>query len=177
MNLKTTGTQKESQVIQLEGYNRPVMHYRVDFDTTKPEDAIRGFVSDIKGMIAKYEWNRDRIIEIEKELLDLEHYIEIAPFQNVPSGYRLYRQIAELRRERRACKNENDLLQAVYDYFHATPVLDRLAAVQGAVATADKGIKSRVYQVRSDILDERIAYEHPDHIGVNLLTGETALVL
>ena len=176
MNIRTQGTQKEAQIINIDDVKKPTMHYKVDYDSTHPEQTIRSFVADIKGMVSKYEWNRDRIIEIEKEFTDLEHYIEIAPFQNVPCGYKLYRKIAELRRERRACKNENDLLQPVYEYFHATAVLDKLSICQGEVAKADSAVKSRCYQVRTGVLDDYILDEHPDiHVGLNLLTGETAL--
>lgn len=154
MNIKSFGTQKNQTVDIAPRKVNPILHYTVDYDSTKPEETIRNFVSDIRGMVSKFEWNKNRIAEIETELVDLEHYIEIASYKTVPNGYRLYRKLAELRRERRACKNENDLLQPIYEYFHATEVLNRLSAVQGECAKARNAIDGRCYLVRTDILEE-----------------------
>lgn len=154
MNIKSFGTQKNQTVDIAPRKVNPILHYTVDYDSTKPEETIRNFVSDIRGMVSKFEWNRARIAEIETELVDLEHYIEIASYKTVPNGYRLYRKLAELRRERRACKNENDLLQPIYEYFHATEVLNRLSAVQGECTKAKNAIDGRCYLVRTDILEE-----------------------
>ena len=84
----------------------------------------------------------------------LEHYMEIGKFKKVTDGYRMYRKLAELRRERRACKNENDLLWPIYEHFHATEVLNRLSTVQGEVAKVKSAIDARYYQIRTDALDE-----------------------
>ena len=155
MNIKSFGTQKNQTVVDMKSRKaNPILHYNVDYDSTKPEETIRNFVSDIRGMVSKFEWNRNRISEIETELVDLEHYIEIASYKTVPNGYKLYRKLAELRRERRACKNENDLLQPIYEYFHATEVLNRLSTVQGECAKAKNAIDGRCYLVRTDILEE-----------------------
>ena len=156
MKITTNGTQKESQVINITATkkNAVILHYDIEFDSTKPENTIREFVSNIKGMISRFESNKSRIIEIENELLDIYHYIEISSYKTVPVGYKLYRKMAELRRERRACKNEIDLLQPIYDYFHATEVLNRLSRVQGECAKAKRSINDRAYVTRTDILDE-----------------------
>lgn len=160
MIIKTSGTQKESVIVNSSAVQKSMpamLHYNVDYDSLRPEDTIRSFVSRIKEMTARYAANQARIKEIESELCDLEHYIEIASYQRVPDGYRLYRKVAELRRERRACKNENDLLQPVYEYFHATEVLPRLTAVQGACAKAHAAIDMRVFTVRTAVLSEYLA--------------------
>lgn len=156
MKITTNGTQKESQVINITATkkNAVILHYDVEYDFTRPENTIREFVSNIKGMISRFESNKSRIIEIENELLDIYHYIEISSYKTVPVGYKLYRKMAELRRERRACKNENDLLQPIYDYFHATEVLNRLSRVQGECAKTKRSINDRAYVTRTDILDE-----------------------
>ena len=153
MIIRTQGSQKEASIIEITKKVNPVLHYDLEYDTTHPEETIRTFVADIKEMIAKYEWNKERIREVEAELCDLEHYIEIASFKNVPEGYRLYRKIAELRRERRACKSEIDLLQPIYEYFHATEVLNKLSAVQGNVAKSKYSVDGRCYLVRTEVLD------------------------
>lgn len=154
MKITTAGTQKESQIVQLGSTKAHVLHYDPDYDATHPEESLRDFIGRVKGMISRYEYNKSRTIAVEAELVDLYHYIEMTPFKNVPDGYRLYRKLAELRRERRACKNENDLLQPIYDYFHATEVLNKLSYVQGECAKCKSAIDARTYLVRTDILDE-----------------------
>ena len=155
MKISTIGTQKESQILEkIPAINNSILHYDLEYDFTKPEKTIREFVADIKAMVSRYEFNKNRVIEIENELNDICHYMEISSYKNVPEGYRLYRKLAELRRERRACKNENDLLQPVYQYFHATEVLNKLTTVQGEVAKAKSAIDARTYLVRTNALDE-----------------------
>jgi len=155
MDIKTNGTQKEARIVDIPDTGRnQTMHYRVDYDSTNPEKAFGDFISSVRTMVKRYERNDARIKEIETELVDLEHFIEIAPFQTVPKGYKLYKKIAELRQERRACKNENDLLRPVYDHFHATTVLNKLSAVHSEVSRTKNAVNSRCYTVRTSVLDE-----------------------
>ena len=176
MIIKTDGTQKESKVIEVCKKEQLQLHYDIEYDTMKPENTIREFSEKIKSMINRYEGNKAKIFEIENELNDLEHYMEIGNFKNVPEGYRLYRKLAELRRERRACKNENDLLWPIYEHFHATEVLNRLTKVQGECSKLKDTIDSRYYAVRTDVLDEWMKTDKEEplpKVGLNLLTGET----
>lgn len=178
MKVTTGGTQKESKIIDIAPVKKNhVLHYDLEYDSMKPEQTIRDFVGRIKGMVARFESNKDRIIEIENELLDIYHYIEISTYKKVPDGYKLYRKMAELRRERRACKNENDLLQPIYEYFHATEVLNKLSHVQGECTKCKEAIDNRTYTVRTDILDEwlepqgttvDVVEEDDEPVGVNL---------
>lgn len=154
LTIKTGGTQKESKIASFVPRPCRTMGYTTEYDSLHPEDTIRDFVSNIKAMISKYEYNIQRISEIENETQDLLHYIEMAPNKTVSGGYKLYRKLADLRRERRACKNENDLLQPVYEHFHATEVLNKLGIVQGACRGMKGTIDDRVYTIRTDILDE-----------------------
>lgn len=156
MKITTGSTQKDTKIVEITPSKVNVLHYDVEYDACKPEETIRDFVARAKAMVSKYEFNKSRILEIEQEMTDLCHYIEIAPFKNVPEGYKLYRKMAELRRERRACKNENDLLQPVYEHFHATAVLDKLSGIQGECAKCKSAIDARYYNVRTGILDEWI---------------------
>ena len=178
MEIKTQGTQKEAKIVDIPDTCRnQTMHYRVDYDTTNPDKTLGDFISRVKNMIKRYEHNDSRIREIETELVDLEHFIEIASYQTVPKGYKLYRKIAELRRERRACKNENDLLRPVYDHFHATTVLTKLSNVYSEVSRTKTAVNSRCYTVRTDVLDEYLEKETPIlPTGLNILTGEMCVM-
>ena len=153
MTIKTNGSQKESQIVEIEKKTSHLV-ITVDYDTTQPEKTISEFVKAINSMVSRFEGNKNRISEIESEILDIEHYMELGNFKNVPDGYKIYRKLAELRRERRACKNENDLLLPVYQYFHATEVLKRLSAIQGDCAKMRNTVDGRAYSIRTDILDE-----------------------
>jgi len=161
MIIKSFGPQSQAKVITAADARKPypVLHYEVDYDTTHPENTIKSFVASVKSMVAKYECNRERIGQIEAQLNDLKHYVEIGKNKAVPGGYGLYRKQAELLRERRQCKYENDLLQPVWDHFHATEVLPKLAMVQGECTKIKTAIDNRVYTARTDVLDEYIYTE------------------
>lgn len=173
MIIRTAGSQKESQVIEIQPNKpNPIMHYTIEYDTTHPEETIRKFCSDIRGMVSRYEGNKQRLVEIEGEHQDLLHYIEIAPFKTVPNGYKLYRKLAELRRERRALKNENDLLQPLYDAFRQPDILNRLSKVQGDVSKVHEAIDGRVYGMRTDILNDWFEPEKKEEPGVTVVKSD-----
>lgn len=154
MVIRTQGTQKEAQVIDISKKTTPILHSDIDYDTTKPEETLRTFISDVRKMLTRYSENKERINQIENELNDLEHYIELSIFKPVVPGYKLYRRLAELRKERRACKNEIDLLQPIWEHFHATEVLNKLSMVQGEVAKTKSAVDNRCYVCRSNIVEE-----------------------
>lgn len=132
------------------------MHYDISYDTCQPEQTLREFNKRIKDMVNRYDGNKFRLQQIEAELEDLLHYIEISGNKPVSDGYKLYRKIAELRRERRACKNENDLLWPVYSHFHATQVLPKLEMVQGECSKVKEAVDGRVYGIKTDVIEETL---------------------
>lgn len=87
---------------------------------------------------------------------DLLHFIEMAADKNANLGFKLYKRLAEIRRERRVCQNELDLLQPIYDAFGGGEKLNVLAQVQGACRTTKQAIDGRAYTIRTDILDQFI---------------------
>lgn len=70
-----------------------------------------------KQVISTYELNVDIIAQTEGELNDLLHECELSAPKNAREGYQMYKQIRELRQKRRQAKDENQLLQEMYDYF------------------------------------------------------------
>ena len=177
MIIRTAGSQKESQVMDIQPSKpNPIMHYNIEYDTTHPEETIRKFCSDIREMVTRYEGNKQRLIEIEGEHQDLLHYIEMSPFKKVPDGYKLYRKLAELRRERRALKNENDLLQPLYDTFRQPDILNKLGKVQGDVTKAHDAIDGRVYGMRTDVLNDWFEPEKKEEPGVTVVEAEEPAV-
>lgn len=173
MIIRTAGSQKESQVMDIQPSKpNPILHYNIEYDTTHPEETIRKFCTDIREMVTRYEGNKQRLIEIEGEHQDLLHYIEISPFKKVPDGYKLYRKLAELRRERRALKNENDLLQPLYDAFRQPDILNKLGKVQGDVSKVHDAIDGRVYGMRTDVLNDWFEPEKKEEPGVTVVEAE-----
>jgi len=132
---------------------RPVLHNDVDYDTLRPEEKVKAFCSDIREMLSRYESDKIRFDELEKEMQDLLHYIEMAENKNANVGFKLYKRLAEVRRERRACKNELDLLQPIHDNFKSD-LLNSLSRIQGICTAVKQQIDGRCYTVRTDILDD-----------------------
>lgn len=135
---------------------RPILFSEEEFDTLQPEEKIKNFCAFIRQALARYEDDRYRLSELENKIQDLLHFTEMAKPRDIQGGYKLYKEIAEIRKERRACKNEIDLLAPVYELFHGTKMLDQLSSVQGSCKQVKKTISNKGYSVRTDVLDEFI---------------------
>ena len=134
--------------------SRPVLCGHAEYDTLKPESKISKFCADVREMISQYEYDKERLVELDNQVQDILHYIELTENKNANAGYKLYKQLTEVRRERRRCKNEIDLLQPVYDAFHNTDILNRLSEVQGRCRNAKQFIDGRGYSIRTDVLND-----------------------
>mgnify|MGYP007069843679 CR=1 FL=1 len=133
---------------------RPVLVGCREYDTLHPEETIQNFCMAAREMISRYEYDREQYAELENEMQDLLHYVEISADKNANAGFKLYKRLAEVRRERRACKNEMDLLQPIYDTFHNTGIINKLSELQGKCRNNKQLIDSREYTVRTDILND-----------------------
>jgi hypothetical protein len=102
-------------------------------------------VQIVQDVIKNYERNEDRIRCIEEELNDLNHEIELTPSKNMYSGYLLYKSIRELRIERRRCKEENELMKDMYEYFRGQ---------QG------QAFKNKIQSIQSNAAKLREVQEH-----------------
>ena len=74
-------------------------------------------VTIFQDVIRTYENNIETIKQAEGELTDLEHEIELSNPKNARDGYKIYKELREIRIKRRTAKDENQLLQDMYDYF------------------------------------------------------------
>lgn len=102
-------------------------------------------VSIFQSVISNYENGLERIKEIQDELQDIEHEIELSPSKNMYLGYLLYRRIRELRIERRRLKEETELLKDTYEYFksqQAQAFKNKMQQLQGGAAKL-RGIQER----------------------------------
>ncbi len=72
---------------------------------------------------------------------------------NASEGYKTYKKLAEVRRQRRNCKNENELLAPLYVFIQQNPkTVNELATVLGKCRAAKDAIEHRMYSARTDII-------------------------
>lgn len=135
---------------------RPLLTSDLEYDTLHPEETIKNFCTLIRAMLSKYQSNKEQYELLEQEMQDILHYVEMGSDKNANIGYKLYKRLAEIRRQRRVCKNEMDLLQPIYDAFGGGDKLNTLAQIQGACRTTKLAIDGRAYTVRTDVLDQFI---------------------
>jgi hypothetical protein len=108
-------------------------------------------VQIVQDVIKNYERNEDRIRCIEEELNDLNHEIELTPSKNMYSGYLLYKSIRELRIERRRCKEENELMKDMYEYFkgqQGQAFKNKIQSIQSNAAKLREVQEHRTYTPR-----------------------------
>ncbi len=73
-------------------------------------------ITIFKDVVSNYERNLEIIKRTEDELNDLNHEIELSSPKDMYKGYLLYKNIRDLRIKRRCAKEENELLQEMYEY-------------------------------------------------------------
>jgi len=125
---------------------------RADFDTLQPDENLKSFLDFARNVITRYEGNQNRQKELEDETQDLLHYMELSKDMNACQGYDLYQKLRNVRRERRACKNEIDLLKPLYDYLCDKTVINQLSQIQGKCRASKQCISQRQYTLRTDVM-------------------------
>ena len=110
--------------------------------------ASNRFLIDV---VARYEGNEQSIAECDRKSNDLLHYIELRDDMNASDGYKTYRKLADVRRERRICKNE--LLQSVYSFIKQNPrFVSEIFSVMGKTRAAKESIEKKIYSARTDVI-------------------------
>ena len=92
----------------------------------------------------------------EKETQDVLHYIELHANMNAADGNEMYKKLREIRRNRRQCKNEMDLLEPAYNFFktQAAELATQLSVVQGKCKQLKAGIDGRQYTLRTGVIQQ-----------------------
>lgn len=119
-------------------------------------------VTIFQNVIQTYEKNKNDIKRIEGELQDILHEIELTNSKDMYSGYKLYKEIRELRIERRRCKDENQLLEDMYNYLKTNQgqqFKNKIQQIQGNSAKIAKAQADRIYTPRQKT-DVTIAKKH-----------------
>jgi len=134
----------------------PVMlHREAEFDTCHPEDHLCKFLEFCSNVVSRYEGNLRECDEMENTLQDLLHYVEMTDDDD-PN---ICLAIRNARRQRRLCKNENDLLQPFYEFISDKTLVNKLSQILGKVRAADERVTKRTYIARTDALEKIIDRE------------------
>ena len=104
-------------------------------------------------------WDQDHLDLCERKMQDILHYAEMAEKRNSKTGYKVYKELAAVRKERRACKNEIQLLSSVYDMCQKSNIMNQLTMAQGSCRSVRETIEGKWYTARTDILDQFMEVE------------------
>lgn len=130
-----------------------ISHNIAEYDPLHAIDTLCDFGRFLREVTSRFEENERIRIESEKKSNDLLHYIELSDDMNASDGYKAYKKLAEVRRERRCCKNENELLTPVYTFIQQNPkVINELSSILGRCRGIKEVIDKRAYCPRTDIL-------------------------
>ena len=108
-------------------------------------------VTIFQDVTKNYERNVEEIRRIEEELNDLNHEAELSEQKDMYKGYLLYKAIRELRIERRRCKEENELMKDMYEYFKSQQgqaFKSKIQQIQGSAAKLREVQERRTYVPR-----------------------------
>lgn len=113
-------------------------------------------ITIFQDVVRTYERNEEVIRQAEGEMLDLEHEIELSNPKNARDGYKLYKELRDVRIRRRVAKDENQILQDMYDFFQSQQgqaFKSKIQAIQGNSAKLRSMQERRTYvpRQRSDL--------------------------
>lgn len=129
------------------------LHRDSDFDTLRPAETLAAFVTFCADVRQRYQGNLQVQDDTSLERQDLLHCIELSDNMRVADGFKMYRKLREVSRVRRDAKNENDLLQPLYDFLTQTDFESRLRRVLGDTRTRAEVVGKRQYSLRTDIVE------------------------
>ena len=124
-----------------------------EYDSLKPEETLKDFLKFARGVITRYEDNQRLQADLEQETQDLLHYMELHDNMNACMGNEMYKKMREIRRQRRNCKHEIELLKPLYDFFSDQTVIQQLSKIQGQCRTSKDAIALRSYTLRTDVVE------------------------
>ena len=124
-----------------------------EFDSLQPEENLKTFLAFARNVIARYEDDQRLQTDLETETQDLLHLIELSPNMNACEYTKKCIKLRDVRRQRRACKNEIDLLKPLYDYLSDKTLINQLSQLQGKCKTSKEVISQRQYTLRTDVME------------------------
>lgn len=94
------------------------------------------------------EANTAEIAWLEKEIMDIEHVLELKPF-NACKGFEYARQISNARKRRRQLKDQNEMLRPLVEVLKKPKITEHeLNKVIGDIRRTKKSHETRTYRMR-----------------------------
>ena len=150
-SMKSTPASPPAAVIQPLVPKIITLKRQEEFDSLQPEENLKTFLTFARNVIARYEDDQRLQTDLETETQDLLHLIELSPNMNACEYTKKCIQLRDVRRKRRACKNEIDLLKPLYDYLSDKTLINQLSQLQGKCKTSKEVISQRQYTLRTDV--------------------------
>lgn len=148
----TPSPQPPAQPVRIFPPASRVLCRRTEYDSLHPTQQLRSFVSFLRAVQPRYNENFRIVGECDLQGQDILHRTEMDRDMDLFGGYRMYKLTREVRRKRRVCKNENDLLRPVFTFLEQHPdFITTLERLLGDVARTQSAIDERRYTMRTDI--------------------------
>lgn len=116
-------------------------------------ETIRAFCRYLDEAMRAYTYNERRIAQLDGETQDLLHELELHDHKYHERA-RLAGEIERVRRERRACKEQNEELKPLVDYLTREGIRQKLGQVQGQIDAVRKRQAARTYTPRVRAVNE-----------------------
>lgn len=126
-----------------------------------PIEAGEEILRCIDYILTQYPANQDEICEYDKQTQDLLHKLEFTNFTIGP-GYKLAKQLQDIRRKRRELKDENELLKCMFEYLSEGSSSAFKNGLIKSVQTAKRRksqLEERKYKPRSKAFKAELAAE------------------
>ena len=124
----------------------------LDYNTLHPEAELKSFLDFLRNAESRYQADCTRENDLNQETQDILHLMELSENMNACKGYKAYKTLSNVRRERRQCKNEIELLETIYKFIEDNrPVIRQLEQVLGKIRNTKQAIDNRSYLMRTDI--------------------------
>ena len=99
------------------------------------EETAKIILEAIRKLPKEYEDNLKKLDRIEREITDINHYMELVDL-NASEGFQAYKDKQRALRERRKLKDDNDELRVLYPFLKS--LRDRQSVVEKAVQEVRK---------------------------------------
>ena len=130
-----------------------ILHRHFDFDSMNPEQTLSEFLKYIRQIKDQKSFLFNRLNELNNASSDLLHYAELHEDLGVVQSYDVYKKLREIRRDRRICKNEIELLTPVWQWVEESDgAIHKLERVLGEVRKNKTDISQRSYIMRTDVM-------------------------
>lgn len=133
------------------------MRSTAEYDSLQPEKHLQEFNQFIEAVKSRHAENLRLIEDYNMQQQDLDHFAEMHEDLGRTEAARYYRDVRDIRRKRRVCKNEVALLEPIVQfYMQNKTVFDQLKQLHGRIRFAKEEIGRMDYTVKTKILDDRL---------------------